>query len=166
MREIILQEKTQLVDPEQLKQQLHDSSLRVEFGFQFTTEYTKHGAQGVKDVLFNPNTKAFVSYNEKQIHVWSQQTGEQLFVVNFFEETRSHQISCMTYSLQHYLYLVISTDFKLHVFNENLILVESIPMKTRLINQCYFYLVDKNIYDVFRKKVNFDIMSISVVSST
>ena len=80
-----------------------------------------------------------MSYNEKQIHVWSQQTGEQLFVVNFFEETRSHQISCMTYSLQHYLYLVISTDFKLHVFNENLILVESIPMKTRLINQCYFY---------------------------
>ncbi len=45
--------------------------MRVEFGFAFTAEYSKHGAMGVKDVLFNPNTKAFVSYNEKQIHVWS-----------------------------------------------------------------------------------------------
>jgi WD40 repeat protein len=37
------------------------------------------------------------------------------------------------------LYLVISTDFKLHVLNEHLYHQREIPLKTRLINHCQFY---------------------------
>ena len=46
----------------------------------------------------------------------------------------------MTYSSKHQLYFVLATDFKLHVFNENLIKVgDSIPSRTRLVHYCEFY---------------------------
>ena len=51
----------------------------LEFGHEFKTTYKKHGAGGpIKDIFYNKNIKAFVSYNEKQIHVWKEQNGQQL----------------------------------------------------------------------------------------
>ena len=37
------------------------------------------------------------------------------------------------------LYLAISTDFKLHIFNAHLILIGWLPLKVRLVNFAYFY---------------------------
>ena len=34
--------------------------------------------------------RAYVSYNEKSLHVWKPETEEQIFYVNFFDETKSH----------------------------------------------------------------------------
>ena len=134
-----MKEKSSVVDPEVLRQQRLDQELRIDFGYTFTTEYHKHGNHGVNQVLYNPNMKAFVSCNEKQIHVWGQHDGAQLFQVNFFEETKSHAISCFCYSRKHMVFFVISTDFKLHVFNENMIHVCEVHMKTSLISYCFFY---------------------------
>ena len=36
------------------------------------------------------------------------------------------------------MYFVISTDFKIHVFNEHLILIRQLPLKIRLIQYVYF----------------------------
>jgi len=35
--------------------------------------------------------------------------------------------------------LAISSDFKLHIFNEHLIHIKWLPLKIRLINYAYFY---------------------------
>jgi hypothetical protein len=37
------------------------------------------------------------------------------------------------------IYLAISTDFKLHIFNEHLNYIGWFPLKIRLINFAYFY---------------------------
>ena len=37
------------------------------------------------------------------------------------------------------LYLAISNDFKLHIFNEHLNHINTLPLKIRLINFAYFY---------------------------
>lgn len=34
--------------------------------------------------------RAYVSYNEKNLHVWKAENEEQIFYVNFFDETKSH----------------------------------------------------------------------------
>ncbi len=81
----------------------------------------------------------FVSYNEKQVHAWNEFTGQQQLKVNFYEETKSHAISCMCYSQERQLYFIISTDFKLYIFNENLIMAASVAIKAGLINQCTYY---------------------------
>lgn len=134
MKKLILTEKTQLVDPEVLTLKHFNQQAKVNFGIAKICRYSKHSRTQVKGVLYNPNTKAYISYNEKQIHVWAELTGASLFKVDFFQETKSHQIACMCYSAQHMLYLVLATDFKLHVFNENLIHVDGIASKTRLVH--------------------------------
>lgn len=112
----------------------------MNFGTSEVTSYAKHSQTGpVKAVIYNQNSKVFVSYNDKQIHVWNELTGANLFKVNFYEETKSHTIAAMCYSLSKGLYFVIATDFKMHVFNENMINVDSLISKTRLVHQAYFY---------------------------
>jgi len=71
--------------------------------------------------------------------VWRPDTEEQLFSVNFFDETKSHAISFIIYSARHQIYIAISTDFKLLVFNEHLNFIQALPLKIRLINFAYFY---------------------------
>lgn len=39
--------------------------------------------------------------------------------------------------------MAISTDFKLHIFNEHLHHIKALPLKIRLINFAYFYENDK-----------------------
>ena len=56
--------------------------------------------------------------------------------VNFFEETKSHSIAVACYAREQWLYFVFSTDFKIHVFNENMVKVASLHSKTRLVRQC------------------------------
>lgn len=113
----------------------------IEFGYEFTATYKRHTSGGgqVKKIFYNKNIRSFVSYNEKQLHVWREDNGEQVQSINFFDETQSHQISCIVYSSKHMLYLAISTDFKLHIFNEHLIRVGWMPLNVRLIYFAYFY---------------------------
>ena len=47
--------------------------------------------------------RAYVSYNEKSLHVWKPDTEEQIFYVNFFDETKSHTISCIVYSARYHV---------------------------------------------------------------
>jgi len=111
----------------------------LEFGHEFTTSYKRHTAGGqVKKIFFNKNIRSFVSYNEKQLHVWRADNGQQVMNINFFDETQSHTISCIVYSSTHMLYFAISTDFKLHIFNEHLIRIGWLPLKVRLVHFAYF----------------------------
>ena len=58
--------------------------------------------------------RAYVSYNEKSLHVWKPDTEEQIFYVNFFDETKSHTISCIVYSARYHVGLpLIVTDLAL-----------------------------------------------------
>lgn len=113
----------------------------LEFGYEFITNYKRHTTGGgqVKKIFYNKNIRSYVSYNEKQLHVWREDNGEQVQSINFFDETQSHQISCIVYSQEHMLYLAISTDFKLHIFNEHLIRVGWMPLNVRLIYHAFFY---------------------------
>ena len=43
------------------------------------------------------------------------------------------------YAREQWLYFVFSTDFKIHVFNENMVKVSSLHSKTRLVRQCQWY---------------------------
>ena len=57
------------------------------------------------------------------------------------------------------LYLVITTDFKLHIFNEHLIHVGCFPLNVRLIYFSYFFeknstLITTGIDGVFMFKLN------------
>lgn len=36
------------------------------------------------------------------------------------------------------IYLAISTDFKIHIFNEHMVLIDSLPLKVRLVNFAFF----------------------------
>jgi hypothetical protein len=57
------------------------------------------------------------------------------------------------------LYLVISTDFKLHLFNEHLLHVGWLPLNIRLITRAYFHeskstLITAGIDGVYMFKLN------------
>jgi hypothetical protein len=70
---------------------------KLEFGHTFTSSYKKHLIMP-KNIFWNQNIRAYCSYNEKNLHVWKPDTEEQLFHVNFFDETKSHAISYLVYS--------------------------------------------------------------------
>ena len=97
-----------------------DREIDVNFGTSEVCSYKKHKFHA-KGIIYSFNTKAFVTWNEKQIHMWSELTAKPIFKVNFYEETKSHSIASVCYSPVKMLYFVISTDFKMHVFNENMI---------------------------------------------
>ena len=115
-----------------------DLSLReptVEFGHEFSTSYNRHTNTGaVKRVIYNPVSKSYVSYNEKQLHIWRANSGATIASIDFFDTTLSHSISCMCYARKYMIYLVVSTDFKIHIFNELLIWLGWLPLKVRLVN--------------------------------
>ena len=73
------------------------------------------------------------------LQTWNALTGSPILKVNFFEETKSHQIAVACYSPEQMLYFVFATDFKLHCFNENLVKVASVHSKTRLVRQCEWH---------------------------
>ena len=81
---------------------------------------------------------AYATYDEKTLHVWNPQNGENLFKVNFFDAAKTHSVSCAIYTNKLSLYLAATTDFKLLVFNEHLHFVQALPLKVRLINFMYF----------------------------
>lgn len=49
----------------------------LEFGHEFITTYKKHNQSGgaVKKIFYNRNIRSYVSYNEKQLHIWRQDDG-------------------------------------------------------------------------------------------
>ena len=60
----------------------------MEFGHEFTISYRKHGAGGaVKNIFYNKNIRSYVSFNEKQVHIWKADGGQQVMNINFFDET-------------------------------------------------------------------------------
>lgn len=71
--------------------------------------------------------------------MWSIVTGDLLFRVDFLQETKSPAIASMCYSRRYMLYFVLSTDFKLHIYNGNLIRVSEVPLQTSLLRYCLFY---------------------------
>lgn len=93
----------------------------------------------MKGALYSSFLKAFVSYNEKQIHCWSELSGKQLFKVDIYQETGSHQISTVCFSEKRRLFFVMATDFKLHVYNENFICVGSVMTDAGVVQQAQYY---------------------------
>ena len=132
----------------------------LEFGHEFVCGYKKHaGLVPVKDLVVNENIKSYVTYSEKQIHIWSSDNANQLKELDFFEATQSHTISCVVYCKKYMIYLAISEDFKVHVFNEHLRPIGYLPLNTRLVNYAYFYeeksiLITAGIDGCFMYKLN------------
>jgi WD40 repeat protein len=89
-------------------------------------------------VFQNENINSIISFTEKHIHVWAADDGDQMKVKAFFDDTGSHSISCVTYSKKNHLYMIVSTDFKLHVFNEFLNYVGQFSLQSRLVNNVIF----------------------------
>jgi len=73
-------------------------SRTVEFGHEVIVTYAKQAGTEVKEVLYNKNIQSFISYNDKQIHVWRKENGETVSAINLFDETGSYHISCVVYS--------------------------------------------------------------------
>ena len=48
-------------------------------------------------------SRTYVSYNEKGMHVWLPETGEQLFYVNFFNSAKCREVSFILYSKRFYV---------------------------------------------------------------
>ena len=44
------------------------------------------------------HTRAYVTWNEKVVHVWSPFTLQLIYQVDFFTETKSHTITTLSYS--------------------------------------------------------------------
>ena len=73
---------------------------RLEFNHKIMIEYHEH-TKLPKDLIFNPNSRTFTSFNEKGVHIWNPETGENLFQIAFeiggnYEkfEISPQQISC------------------------------------------------------------------------
>lgn len=80
--------------------------------------------------------------------MWDPTNGKTVFSVNFFDTTGSHSISAVTYTKRYHLYLAVTTDFKLLVYNEQLKYVKQfdenknyvpIEIKVKLINHIHFW---------------------------
>ena len=83
MRELIAREKVKIIDEEVERQLQLDQELRIDFGYSQVCGYKRHGNSGTTQVIYNPQLRAFVSRNDRNIHVWSQYDGTQLFKANF-----------------------------------------------------------------------------------
>ena len=88
--------------------------------------------------MWNNNTKAFVTWNDKFVHVWNPHTQELIYHVDYFTETKSHFITTLSYSHANFLYILISKDFKVHIFNESLILIRELSLGHRTLTYSYF----------------------------
>mmetsp|Transcript_6196 Transcript_6196/g.7154 ORF Transcript_6196/g.7154 Transcript_6196/m.7154 type:complete len:80 (-) Transcript_6196:63-302(-) len=73
------------------------------------------------------------------LHVWDSTNGRMICNVNFFDTAQSHIVSCVTYSKKYHLYLAVTTDFKLLIYNENLKFTGALELKVRLINFIHFW---------------------------
>lgn len=111
---------------------------RMDFGQSIQAVYTKHNKAKITSIFWNQNLNAYATYDEKTMHVWNPQNGENLFKVNFFDAAKTHSVSCAIYTNKLSLYLAATTDFKLLVFNEHLHFVQALPLKVRLINFMHF----------------------------
>ncbi|CAI2378645.1 unnamed protein product [Moneuplotes crassus] len=120
---------------------------RLEFGHSQISQYLGHSTQ-VKGIIWNPNLNCFASYDEKNLHLWDPTNTNTIFSVNFFDTVGSHSVSCVTYSTRYRLYLAVTTDFKLLIFNELLRYVKQkdqdgnvrpTELKVRLVNNIYFW---------------------------
>jgi hypothetical protein len=76
-----MKQKTAVIDPKVEFQYQLDQLPTIDFGISYITEYREHGAHGAHDVIWIPTSNCFVSYNERQIHVWNAFTGERNFEV-------------------------------------------------------------------------------------
>jgi len=82
------------------------------------------------------------------LHVWDPTNGSTVFSVNFFDTAQSHSVSTVTYSKRYHLYLAVTSDFKLLVYNEQLKYIKQkdvhgnvkpIELKVRLVNFIHFW---------------------------
>jgi len=58
--------------------------------------------------------------------------------MNIHEETKSRKVEVMLFSHRYRLYFIISDDFFLHFFNENMLHVAKLHLNTRLITHAVF----------------------------
>jgi hypothetical protein len=42
--------------------------------------------------------RVYATYDEKAIHVWDSFDSSQLFVANFYEVSKTHKITCITFA--------------------------------------------------------------------
>jgi hypothetical protein len=91
---------------------------------------------------------AYLSFTDKQMHLWRimKKDKEGLYAkiqfnVRLLEHTNSRNISCIAYSNTLYLYFLVSTDFKLHIFNEYLFYVGFFNLPSRLVS--YICIIDE-----------------------
>jgi WD40 repeat protein len=91
--------------------------LSLKFGYEMKQSYQGHKFP-IMGVVWNPNSKCYVSYSKKHIHCWTKAEGKQLFKLTFFDETNSHALRDLVYSPSLFNYFVVSDDIKLHLFNE------------------------------------------------
>lgn len=111
---------------------------QINFSHTHVCTYSQHLIPA-QSIFHNENTDTFISYNEKSLHSWSPNGGENLYTVNFAEATASKQISCITYSVLNYLYFACSKDFKLLVFNEHLNFIQEMSLDKNLVLSAQFY---------------------------
>ena len=74
-----------------------------------------------------------VSFSSKHIHVWDCVTGDQII-----SKSLDADISAITYSHKLHIYFVVTTDFKLHIYNEYLCYVGQFPFLIRLISYLWY----------------------------
>jgi len=74
------------------------SHKRFQFGHQVIATYTKHDRQPIKHVFWNPNSKAYVSFQDRALHVWSPVTQTTLHSTTFSDVTKFTTLSWVTYS--------------------------------------------------------------------
>ncbi|CAI2378793.1 unnamed protein product [Moneuplotes crassus] len=136
----LMRKKDEIINKTKLTQ-------RLEFGHTQISQYVSHSSQ-VKGVIWNPNLNCFASYDEKNLHLWDPENSTTVFSANFFDTAGSHCVSCVTYSTRYRLYMAVTTDFKLLIYNELLRYVKQkdqdgnvkpIELRVRLVNNIHFW---------------------------
>jgi len=56
-------------------------------------------------ILIDFASRAFVTWNEKFVHVWNPNTRQLLYSVDVYQETKSHVNSTLCYSVKNFVSL-------------------------------------------------------------
>ena len=96
------------------------------FGVTLETEFTKHQFP-VKQVVWNPTSQVYASLDDKNMCLFDT-SGSVKGMINFFEETQTHLISCFLHVSKFKVYILISSDFKMLVYSEVLELIHKAEM--------------------------------------
>jgi len=110
----------------------------LHFGTEMHLGFNRHICP-VNSLKWNPDSCTYASLDEKSIYVWEPLHGVELFKANFFETSKTHAVSCFTYTSKHRLYLVFSTKFQLLIFSEYLEFHKALSLEIRSVNFAEFH---------------------------